>query len=99
MKIRLSSQAKADLADIRRYIENDNPHAAAELIRSLRDSLRHTDRPIPVDGDVVRRPGSRARCFPVGNYVLFYLVGTSVDVVRVLHGAREIEAIFPRLRK
>lgn len=94
MKIRLSGQAKADLAEIRRYIADNNPRAAAEVIRALRDTLRNTISRFPLAGKSCDDLAPGLRCFPVGNYILFYLVGASVDVVRVLHGAREIEAIF-----
>jgi toxin ParE1/3/4 len=31
------------------------------------------------------------RSFPVGNYVIFYLpLGDGINVIRVLHGARDI---------
>jgi toxin ParE1/3/4 len=33
--------------------------------------------------------------FPVEDYVIFYRqVSTGIEVVRVLHGARDIEALF-----
>ena len=94
MRIRLSAQAKADLADIRRYIAADNPRAAAQVVRSLRDTLRNTISRFPFAGKPCDELAPGLRRFPVGNYVLFYLVGKGVDVVRVLHGARDIEAIF-----
>jgi toxin ParE1/3/4 len=35
------------------------------------------------------------RSFPVGQYVIFYLpLPKGVDIVRVLHGARDIESIL-----
>ena len=38
-------------------------------------------------------PGLRS--WSVGNYVIFYRqVSTGIDIVRVLHGARDIEALF-----
>jgi toxin ParE1/3/4 len=38
-------------------------------------------------------PGMRS--FPVGRYVVFYLpLDDGIDVVRVLHGARDIETVF-----
>ena len=94
MKVRLSAQAKADLAAIRHYIAADNPHAAAHVIRSLRDTLRNTISRFPYAGKPCDELVQGLRCFPVGNYVIFYLAGEGIDVVRVLHGARDIEAIF-----
>jgi len=35
------------------------------------------------------------RCFPVGRYVVFYVpLDDGIDIVRVLHGARDIDAVF-----
>jgi toxin ParE1/3/4 len=35
------------------------------------------------------------RSFPVGRYVVFYVsLDAGVDVVRVLHSARDIDAVF-----
>ncbi|MEG3934909.1 type II toxin-antitoxin system RelE/ParE family toxin [Microcoleus sp. T2B6] len=35
--------------------------------------------------------------FPIGNYVVFYReIENGIDVIRVLHGSRDIEDIFSR---
>jgi hypothetical protein len=35
------------------------------------------------------------RSFPIGNYVIFYrLTQEGIEVARVLHGARDIDALF-----
>ncbi len=35
------------------------------------------------------------RSFPFGRYVVFYVpLDDGIDVVRVLHGARDIDAVF-----
>jgi toxin ParE1/3/4 len=35
------------------------------------------------------------RSFPVGNYVIFYReVSEGIEIIRVLHGARDIEGII-----
>jgi len=40
-------------------------------------------------------PAEGMRSFPVGRYVIFYLpLADGSDIVRVLHGARDIERIF-----
>lgn len=40
------------------------------------------------------------RSSPVGNYVIFYRpIDDGTEVVRVLHGARDIPAIFHRARQ
>ena len=35
------------------------------------------------------------RSLPIGRYVIFYLpIADGVEIIRVLHGARDIETIF-----
>ena len=34
------------------------------------------------------------RCFSVGNYVIFFRRTDSVQIIRVIHGARDIESLF-----
>ena len=35
------------------------------------------------------------RSFPFGRYVIFYMpLDDGIDVVRVLHGARDVDAVF-----
>ncbi|AGY57701.1 type II toxin-antitoxin system RelE/ParE family toxin [Gloeobacter kilaueensis] len=35
------------------------------------------------------------RSFPINRYVIFYLpISGGIEVVRILHGARDLEAIF-----
>jgi hypothetical protein len=37
----------------------------------------------------------RIRSFPFGRCLLFYLpIGDGIDVVRVLHGARDVDTVF-----
>jgi len=38
---------------------------------------------------------SGLRSFPTGNYLIFYIpLEDGIDVVRILNGARDIEALF-----
>ena len=94
MRSRLSAQAKKDLADIRDYIARDNPTAASKTVRSIRDLLRNVISPFPETGAACDELSPGLRCFPLGNYVVFYRIDKTIDVVRILHGARDISAIF-----
>jgi len=43
----------------------------------------------------MRRTGPNIRSFLVGNYVVFYRpIQDSIEVARVLHGARDIDALL-----
>ena len=40
------------------------------------------------------------RSFPIGKYLIFYKrVDSGIEVVRVVHGARNLRKIFPKHRK
>jgi toxin ParE1/3/4 len=94
MRSRLSAEAKKDLAEIRDYIARDKPTAAATTVRSIRDVLRTVISRFPETGASCDELSPGLRCFPVGNYVVFYRIDKTIDVVRILHGARDIGAIF-----
>jgi len=87
-------RALADLAEIWAYIAEDSPDRAdafVDLIDSKFQSLSR--RP----GVGRRRPelSSDIRSLAVGRYVVFYLpLSHGIEVIRVLHGSRDIEAIF-----
>ena len=87
-------RALVDLAEIWAYIAEDSADHA-DTFTDLIDSKFQA---------LARRPGigrSRPelatdfRSFSVGNYVIFYVpLSKGVEVVRVLHGARDLEAVF-----
>ena len=87
-------RALADLAVIWAYIADDS-FGRADAIVDLVDSKFQS---------LSRRPGvgrrwpelsSDIRNLAVGRYVVFYLpVSRGIEVVRVLHGSRDIESIF-----
>jgi toxin ParE1/3/4 len=94
MRYRLSLQAHHDLMQVRDYIARDKPSAAARTIRSIRDVLRTVISRFPETGAPCEELAPGLRCFPVGNYVVYYRFDKAVDVVRVLHGARDVSAVF-----
>ncbi|MBL8661749.1 MAG: type II toxin-antitoxin system RelE/ParE family toxin [Candidatus Odyssella sp.] len=92
-RFRLLPAALADLAEIRDYIAEHNPAAAAAMLERIEDRCRFFAR-FPGAGrnraDI--RPGLHS--FVVGRHVVFYRRGeAAIDIVRVLHRARDIEAI------
>jgi len=86
--------AEADLEAIHDHIAADNPAAAAELVARLEDlAARLAETP----GMGRARPDllPDLRSFPLGSYLLFYRPGAGgIEVVRVLHGARDLPALF-----
>jgi len=95
MKVVITAAAKADLLAIRRYIEADNPSRALSFVEELLDrclALADTPRAYPL---VPRyeRYGIR-RCVH-GDYLIFYrLQPEQIEVIHVLQGARDIEALL-----
>lgn len=90
----VSSQAKTDLDEIWLFIAQDNLEAADQFHDLLFSKfLTLAKQPLMGRARDDIRPSIRA--FPVGNYVIFYRDTLEfVEVVRVLHGARDIESIF-----
>jgi toxin ParE1/3/4 len=87
-------KAMSDLADIWVYIAEDSPrHAdafAARINRDFRLLARQPnlgrERPELVEG---------LRSMSIGHYVIFYIPRPrGIEVVRVLHGARDLKSIF-----
>ncbi|NKB58275.1 MAG: type II toxin-antitoxin system RelE/ParE family toxin [Alphaproteobacteria bacterium] len=94
MKLQFRPEAENDLLDIGAFIEKDSPRAAATFIAAVREKCEA----LTVNPEIGRaRPELIAglRSFPVGQYVIFYHpTHNSIEIVRVIHGARDIEAFF-----
>jgi toxin ParE1/3/4 len=86
--------AVADLAAIEEHIAADNPRAAAALLdRFERQSQNLAAQP----GIGRQRPDLQPglRSLAVGRYVIFYrATERGIEVVRVLHGMRDIDRIL-----
>ena len=92
----VAPEARQDLRGIRDYIARDDPEAARRVVTRLRD-MAWLLAGAPALGR--RRPelGPELRSFVADRYVLFYrpLAGaTGIELARVLHGARDLDALF-----
>jgi len=93
-KLRISPRARSDLIEIWSYIADDSEANADAFIDKLYETMQL----------LAGKPGSgRQReelvpgmqSFPYGRYVIFYRVVTgAIEIVRVLHGARDTEKLF-----
>lgn len=91
-----SPEAKADALEIWSYIAEDNPTAADRLLDRF-DNLFRQLLAQPQLGKAVPELAVNLRFIPVGAYLIFYrLVENDIQVVRILHGARDITAEFFR---
>jgi toxin ParE1/3/4 len=87
-------RALADLAEIWAYIGEGSPDHADAFAERINDTFRALA-DYPKMGRARNELGEHVRSFVVGRYVIFYLpLANGIEVVRVIHGARDIEAIF-----
>ena len=92
----LAPEARRDLREIRDHIAKDNPEAARRVVTRLRDLARMLASAPALGRD---RPelGPHIRSFVADRYLLFYRPrrrAVGIELVRVLHGARDIDAVF-----
>lgn len=86
--------ARADLIEIGDFIAQDNPARALSFVVEIEAKMfRVAERPesFPVRDDV--HEGLRSARH--GRYLIFFLdAGPEIQVVRVLHGARDLPSVF-----
>lgn len=87
-------QAENDLDEIWWYIAQDNPSNADRFLDQIQERfLALADFPKMGTGRDDLKAGLRSH--PVGNYLIFYLpLPDGIEVVRVLHGSRDIESLL-----
>jgi toxin ParE1/3/4 len=93
-RLTITESARADLREIRDYIANDNPAAARRFVERLRTQARKL---AATPGIGRRREDLRPNLFSfaVGRHILFYRPQPGgIVLVRVLHGARDLPALF-----
>jgi toxin ParE1/3/4 len=94
-RLTVTESARADLREIRAYIAKDNPAAARRVVERLRAQARKLAE-TPGMGRS-REDDLRPNLFSlaVGKHVLFYRPQPGgVVLVRVIHGARDLPALF-----
>ena len=100
-KVKFSERASDDINDIIEYINNElcSPKAAEKLYIAVSDKielLRDNPYLFPLYHDE-RLSAEGYRFAVVGNYLIFYIIDDSnstVNIVRVLYGRRNIPAII-----
>jgi plasmid stabilization system protein ParE len=90
---RLSPEAANDIEEIWRHIADDNIEAARRVRMELLHACRHLARNPGIGHrrqDLTTRP---VRFWPVYSYLIVYREGGKpLEIVRVLHGARDVGA-------
>lgn len=93
-RVKLTVRAENDLIDIWFAVARGSPGEADRFVRRLNDRISSL-REYPDRG--VARPdiGLDARMLVEGNYLILYRVASrDVDIVRVVHGARDLREIL-----
>jgi toxin ParE1/3/4 len=92
----LSPEARRDLRAIRDHIARDDPRAARRVVIRLRDIARMLSEAMAM-GRARPELGADIRSFVANRYVLFYRPlsdPAGIQLIRGLHGARDVDAIF-----
>lgn len=89
----ISFEAIRDLNEIWDYVAEDNQKAADALIDQLVQKCRELVR---LEGVGHRRDDllPELLSLPYRKYVIFFRRKETVEIVRILHGARDIDAVF-----
>ena len=98
-RLLVREQASSDVEELGAFIAKNNPSAASEVVRQLRSSFELLSR-MPKLGREVKNIKTTEElrmwlspAFP--NYLIFLReLPDGVDIVRVLHGARNIQRIL-----
>ncbi len=99
MDYTFASAARSDLVDIWSHVAKNSPDAADRLIDSLYERFSLLSQH-PLMGESRPDLSDHVRQFSVGAYVVFYVpTHAGIRVVRVLHGSRDVPAIFRQERE
>ena len=91
-----SDQSEQDVYEIAAFIARDNPDAAIRLVDRFDEALKMLAQN-PLAGRARKELAPDVRSLPVGNYLLFYRpTQNGIDLIRVLHGARDLRRLFKR---
>lgn len=89
-----SPAAEEDITEIWLYIAADNLAAANQFVENLKD-IAELIATQPNIGVLRAALGEHIRSHAIGNYVIYYRpVTEGIELVRVLHGARDIPDAF-----
>ena len=91
---RISPSARDDLDRSWDYIAANNASAATNWLAQLYKKFLLLSR-TPLLGEACPQLGGELRRFTAGNYLILYRVRDSeIEIVRVIHGARNIESLL-----
>ncbi len=90
----ISATAANDLAEIWAYIADDSPRAATAFMTAIEGKFEPLLE-FPGIGSARDQLAPGLRALPYKHYVIYYTsTATDVTIVRVVHGARDVRALF-----
>lgn len=90
----ISASAKADLLDMWTWIAEDDPDAADGMLDRVQEVASKLSE-WPEMGRAREELSEGLRSFVVGSHVVFYRIAAErLELVRVLHGRRDVETLF-----
>lgn len=94
MKLEFLAEARQDLENIYDHIAADDLGRAGAFIERIEERCRDLVR-LPLMGRERRDLGPGLRCLTFGQYLILYRLGGDVlQIVNVIHGARDLLALF-----
>ena len=95
MNVVITDAAYSDMPGIGRFIVLDSPNRAETFVSELFESCRKLELMPGAYPLLPRREESRIRRKVHGNYLTFFrITDASVDILHVLHGARDYDRIL-----
>ena len=94
-RIRITSPARRDLREIRIYLAKYSPEAASRIIQEIRTRLTVLADQPGIGHARVDLTNSDVLFLSVWSYLVIYRVTiTEVQILRVVHGARDLESFL-----
>ena len=94
--VTISPLAQQHLRAISLYILEDNPPRALSFVQELRERCSNLST-FPTAGPVVRRFHDKdVRRIVHRRYNIFYLVGDVIEVIAIVSGTQDLDAILPQ---
>jgi toxin ParE1/3/4 len=94
LPLRITPLASSDLIEIWSYVAEDSVANADAFIDKLYETIQSLAGN-PGSGRHREELAPGIQSFPFGRYIIFYrVIPNAIEIVRVLHGARDIDALF-----
>jgi toxin ParE1/3/4 len=91
---RITPQAEADLVEVWQYAAKGGEAQADAFLDKILKQCQQLAQ-FPRMGRARENLAPNLRSFPVKKFVIFYRpIDDTVEIIRVLHGARDIESVF-----